>query len=184
MAFTTQRGRPRNPISRRDIDPGTPELRLKHALRITVEPIDLCLEKNFITVGQHWCGLHLRWLYTLRYGAPQLTAFYADHDGVPVAAKTEDPDWRAMREREYHDAVQLLRHARRYECVMRLAVFNEPPAFLNHALHTRALERPALAQELRRVQVQLAEGLDVLAHHWRLPGKTGGAPSPQPRTDS
>lgn len=39
MAFTTQRGRPRKPVLQHDL--GTPELRLKNALGVTAEPIDL-----------------------------------------------------------------------------------------------------------------------------------------------
>ena len=164
MAFTTQRGRPRStaPVT----DAGTPELRLKHALGLTAEPIDLCLEKKLIAPEHHWSGLHLRWLYTLRYGAPNLTTRYADRE-APSAAATEDPAWRAMREREYHAATELLTSNARYECVMRLAVFNELPAFLSVTLRERAWNDEAIAERLMRQHHQLREGLGLLAHHWR-----------------
>ena len=164
MAFTTQRGRPRATLPTHDC--GTPELRLKHALGLTSEPIDLCLEKQLITQEHHWCGLHLRWLYTLRYGAPNLTTRYTDH-GIASITLSEDPVWRTMREREYHEAAILLKSNQRYECVMRVAVFNELPAFLNAALRERARNEQAMAEKLGRSHQQLHDGLNLLAHHWR-----------------
>lgn len=169
MAFSTLRGRPRQQPAPAT-DPGTPELRLKHALGLTAEPIDLCLEKQLITTDQHWCGLHLRWLYTLRYGAPSLTTRYADKD-TTTGPLQEDLTWRAMRELEYNEAVRALKAARSYECVMRLAVFNEHPAFLNQRLRERAWKQKALATELNRLHSQLREGLELLVQHWpRRPG--------------
>ncbi len=165
MAFSTQRGRPRKPAL--DNDPGTPELRLKHALRFTAEPIDLCLEKNLITTEQHWCGLHMRWLYTLRYGAPSLTTHYTDHAAPASPPPNDDPTWRAMREQEYHDAITLLKNHRRYECVMRLTVFNEHPAFLSPLMRERALHSPAVTNQLANAHTHLREGLQLLVTHWR-----------------
>ena len=167
MAFTTLRGRPRKPVIAQD--PGTPELRLKHALKITLEPIDLCLEKNLISHEQHWCGLHLRWLYTLRYGAPSLTTIYADRDLAGSALKTDDPEWRRLREQEYKEAIALLHQEQRYEPVMRLAVHNELPAFLNHSLRGRAIQHYTLACKLEQRYRELCEGLELLAKHWRKP---------------
>ena len=165
MAFTTRRGRP--PSARREEDLGTPETRLKHALRFTAEPIDLCLEREIISREHHWCGLHLRWLYTLRYGAPNLTSAYATMRDGAYEAKLEDEAWRAMREREYHEAAQLLKARRRYECVMRLAVFNERPAFLNPAMQARSSQQPALAHALEQLRGEIRDGLDLLAHQWQ-----------------
>ena len=172
MAFSTVRGRPRKPAQTHDL--GTPELRLKHALRVTAEPIDLCLEKQMITPQQHWCGLHLRWLYTLRYGAPSLTTHYTDRDHPASTPMAEDPGWRSMREREYHEAAVMLRARNRYECVMRLCVFNERPAFLSSALREKAFHQPHLAERMSHAQAQLREGLDLLVLHWRRHPETPG----------
>jgi hypothetical protein len=165
MAFSSLRGRPRKtapPL--RDV--GTPELRLKHALNLTAEPIDLCLERALITPEQHRSGIHLRWLYTLRYGAPSLSTHYGDRGGTPEAA-VHDPQWRSMREQEYLDACRLLRAHRRYECVLRLCVYNEYPSFLSHPLRERARRDAALMQQLAQAQQQLQEGLEALVLHWR-----------------
>ena len=164
MAFSTLRGRPRARVI--DSDPGTPELRMKHAVGATAEPIDLCLTRALITPDQHWCGLHLRWLYTLRYGAPSLTTRYADR--MEGAAPTEDADiWRALREREYHEAIIALTQQRRYEPVMRLCVYNELPAFLSPALQRRAWDDAKLTHQLLRSHHTLREGLDILTKQWR-----------------
>lgn len=167
MAFSTQRGRPRKPLN--DNDPGTPELRLKHALRMTIEPIDLCLEKSLITDCQHWCGLHLRWLYTLRYGAPSVTSSYTDRQGSGgTGAETqEESAWKIDRITEYTDAIALLHAHRRYDCVMRLAVYNETPSFLSTRLRAKATEEYATARALAHAHEQLQQGLELLAHHWR-----------------
>ena len=166
MAFTTRRGRPRATVMH--TDPGTPELRLKHALGLTAEPLDLCLSRELITADQHWCGLHLRWLYTLRYGAPTLTTRYTDRLDTTMSG-AETAQWRAMREREYHEAVAVLQQQRRYEPVMRICVFNEQPSFLNPQLRERAWGDPALTHQLLRSHHKLAEGLNILTKLWRHP---------------
>lgn len=165
MAFTTQRGRPRPALP--PVDLGTPELRLKHSLRITVEPIDLCLEKELISQEQHWCGLHLRWLYTLRYGAPSLTTYYTDHEARSPIPQMDDPEWRSQRELEYHQAVRLLKEHKYYECIMRLTIFNERPAFLSHKLKIKSDKNHLLSSELERLTKNIRDGLDLLAQHWR-----------------
>lgn len=164
MAFTTRRGRPRNTPTP-DQDPGTPELRLKHALGLTAEPIDLCLARGLITEAEHWCGLHLRWLYTLRYGAPSLTTRYLDPEAGQSAS--ESSEWRALREEEYHRAVALLKQHRYYEPLMRLCIFNETPVFLHAGLRPKAWESPALRERLAASHQQVKEGLILLTTHWK-----------------
>jgi hypothetical protein len=165
MAFSTLRGRqPRPRLD--DNDHGTPELQFKRALGITAEPIDICLERKLISADQHWCGLHLRWLYTLRYGAPVVTTRYADKDAS--YGMTEDaPEWRSLREREYHAAIAELKRHARYEPVMRICVFNELPSFLHRPLIQQGLQNPSLAGELEKAYIRLVEGLDLLIIQWR-----------------
>jgi hypothetical protein len=164
MAFNTRRGRP--PKAAGSTDSGTPELRFKHAHGLTMEPIDYCLDRRAITPAQHWCGLHLRWLYTLRYGAPSLTTRY-DTESHSAPKNADDPQWRRQREAEYHEATALLRSGLHYEPVMRLCVFNEMPVFMNAALRERAWEQPAMARRLAVAQHCLTEGLELLAGHWK-----------------
>ncbi len=169
MAFSTTRGRPRSYSAQTDA--GTPELRLKHALGITAEPIDLCLTRGLINVDQHWCSLHLRWLYTLRYGAPTLTTRYSDSKEIKASAD-ENLQWRELREQEYHESIALLKNQQRFEPVMRVCVFNELPAFLSPSLQHRARSENALARQLCIGQRILCEGLDILVNHWRRKSPT------------
>lgn len=171
MAFSTRRGRPPRPAAHgRDL--GTPELCFKRAHGLTDEPIDRLLNRGLISQYQHWCGLHLRWLYTLRYGAPSLTTHYHDAQSRPPAGE-DDPTWRALREREYTEAAGLLKAADRYEPVMRLCIYNELPAFLNPRLQDRALTTPNLALQLAQRHQLLLEGLSMLESLWRP--RTGSA---------
>ncbi len=166
MAFSTRRGRPARAKAAGARDAGTPELQFKRALGVTAEPIDQCLERGIITPDQHWCGLHLRWLYTLRYGAPVVTTCYSDAPLTPVLAQ-ETPEWRMEREREYQQAVHLLQQAGAYECMMRLCVFNELPVFLNANLLLRAKHEPALSRQLNQRRTALRDGFDLLTNLWR-----------------
>ena len=148
-----RRGRPKS--MRKGVDTGTPELAIKRQIGETAETLDLCLKRGLITEEQHWCGIHLRWLYTLRYGAPGIRAIDPTHArGMEV--KPDDPQWRAQREREYHEAIRTLGgHAL---LLMNVCVYNERPAFLNAALYEKEAS-PALIG-------RLCMGLDILCGLW------------------
>ena len=88
LHFPRRRGRPKS--VHHGIDRGTPELAQKRLRGETTETLDLCLERGLITPQQHWCGIHLRWLYTLRYGAPGVRSIDPTHTkGIEI--KTDDP---------------------------------------------------------------------------------------------
>ncbi len=167
MAFTTRRGRPPTPKPDAQ-DYGTPETQLKRAFGVTQEPIDQCFERSLISARQHWCGLHLRWLYTLRYSAPIVTTRYTDRHTASTPV-TDSEDWRELREKEYHVAAEKLRQSQRYEPVMRLCVYNELPAFLNPIFLKRAWDEPALAARLHTSRHRILEGLDILETLWKKP---------------
>lgn len=164
MAFSSKRGRPRKPPAAPDL--GTPELRFKHAHGFTTEPVDVCLAKQLITDAQHRCALHLRWLHTLRYGAESLTCRYT-RETETGTAPPNDPNWRALREAEYRDAVQLLEWHRCHRPVAALAIYNHRPPFLNDHLRTQAFQDAAIASALERSYRDLCDGLDLLARLWR-----------------
>lgn len=173
MAFSTRRGRPR--ATSGVPDQGTPELRRKRDIGITAEPIDLCLARGIIGPEQHRSGLHLRWLYTLRFGAPSLTTRYFRDDAAASVMACEQ--WRSAREQEYLLATQLLRSRRLDQPVMRLTIYNELPAFLNPAMQKQSWHQPALAERLETLRDQLYEGLELLRIHWEKPT---AASTPQP----
>ena len=160
LRFPKKAGRPKS--TRPKFDSGTPELAMKRARGETAEALDLCLERGIISPPQHWCGVHLRWLYTLRHGAPGVRAIdlTASHG---TDCKNDDPEWRAEREMEYHDAVKLLLQAGTSGAVLNLCVYNERPAFLS-------LKAPITSEQLEAAEVALCNlrnGLDLLVKLWR-----------------
>ncbi len=146
MAFTRKRGRPKNPTPAGD-DRGTPELVRKRTMALTKEALDLCLERNLITQEQHWCGIHLRWLYTLRYGAPTLRAVDPLHFGGRELMQ-ESPDWRREREREFNEAIAAMGPLAWK--ALALCVYNQRPAclsFANAALSIKKGQKNLAAHE-------------------------------------
>jgi hypothetical protein len=163
MTFSTRRGRPRS--MRQENDKGTPELIAKRAQQITLEAIDLCLEKRIISPEQHRCGLHLRWLYTLRYGAPGISCRDIT-DTAGRGTRIDDPAWRESRELEYHEAITALHRRKRYECIMNLVVYNQLPVFMLPELRSKAWDNTALLHTLLRSQSALLEGFECLQLLW------------------
>jgi hypothetical protein len=165
MAFSSKRGRPKTAPNTQDY--GTAELIAKRAFHLTDEPIDQCLHQRLISAGEHRAGLHLRWLYTLRYGAPSVQALCLDQHSH-TSSREAIASWRAEREADYAQARQLLHQSGHYECVMRLCVFNEAPPFLNASAREKAWHHPATRQHLEDQHQHLRAGLTLLATHWRM----------------
>lgn len=159
IKFPRKRGRPK--LSREYRDNGTPELALKRLQSETSEALDLCLDRELITRDQHWCGIHLRWLYTLRHGAPGVRAIDPTHLGG-VEISPDDPEWRSLREREYNEAMMLLALSGHALMLLNVCVHNERPAFLR--IRPRMTQKHAVQAE--RGTRLLRDGLDVLAKHW------------------
>lgn len=159
MAYA-KRGRPR--LERPHVDLGTPELIMKRAAGLTEESLDHCHRRGIITDEQHWCGIHLRWLYTLRYGAPSVQAI--DWLSISCAPTlTDDPDWRVAREQEYHEAILQLQQERLDKLMLDIIVFNHPVV----QMHPDALAQ-SLSFSLRNESTLLhfQRGLDMLAALW------------------
>ncbi len=167
MSFSTRRGRPPKPRLISDL--GTPELQEKRAAGITIEAMDLCLERKLIDRDQHWAGLHLRWLYTLRYGAPSISSHWwrLTSEGRSSPRCTEADSWRRTREEDYAKARELLNEEGTYEPVMNLAVFNETPSFLKPGLLHRAMSAPSLLARIEDEKNGVNTGLTSLVRLWR-----------------
>lgn len=166
--FSTRRGRPAS--TRPATDYGTPELIFKRAHAETMEAIDLCRERKIIDGDQHWCGLHLRWLYTIRYGAPGVSAIDLTRiDGYAMAAAEDSPLWRHAREAEFAEAIALLRAKQKQLLVMQVCVYNERPHFLRRESLRAAYDSPAIARRIERELAQFIAGLDLLVRLWKQP---------------
>jgi hypothetical protein len=138
---------------------------MKKLLGETAETLDLLLERSIITPEQHWCGIHLRWLYTLRYGAPVIRTIDPTHIGGHDV-KPEDPQWRAARELEYHEAVRNLTSGGYVALLLKLCVHNERPRFLNQTKLSKRYTNEAVDMIM-----ELRNGLDILAALWGRNGK-------------
>lgn len=160
IAFTNKRGRPKTANIGKDT--GTPETVMKRALGLTSEALDLCLERGIINAQQHWCGIHLRWLYTLRYGVPSVRAVDPSHfgDGEP---KIDDQDWKMAREQEYNEAITLLTRTGNALLLLNLCVYNERPKYLNFTPQEIKTMQPYITDSVAR----LRDGLDTLAMLWK-----------------
>lgn len=118
---TNRRGRPRQ--ARPDRDYGTPELQQKKNQSCTEEVLDLYLQKGVILPPHHWCGIHLRWLYTIRYGVPGTRALdICQASGMEI--RMDDVQWRASREQEYMQALAALRLVHSEEVIKDVCIFN------------------------------------------------------------
>jgi len=159
LHFPRKRGRPKS--ARIGSDSGTPELAMKRLLGETAETLDLCLERSIISKEQHWCGIHLRWLYTLRHGAPSVRAIDPTHLGG-LETKLDDPQWREQREKEYHDAIKKLSATGHVPLLMNLCIYNERPKFLSLKQH---ITQQRLEQTTEMIE-GLRDGLNVLVKHW------------------
>lgn len=157
LSFPRRRGRPR--CAPKGIDTGTPELAYKRRSGETSETLDLCLERGIITQRQHWSGIHLRWLYTLRYGAPGVKAIDPTHvKGIDL--HMDDPMWRIEREKEYHEAIGKITLSGHALMLMNICIYNERPRFL-----TLDRTQPQSADTTRMIE-KLTNGLDILCRLW------------------
>ena len=150
------RGRPKTRSDGKDL--GTPELQKKKRGGMAGEPVDVCLTKGLITEEEHWCALHFRWLYTIRYGLPTVTAI--NLDGLYAsAARLESSEWEESREAEYHEAADVLVRNHVHRDIINFAVQNCAPPFL----------LPYDERNFREAEASLARiksGLQALSSLW------------------
>lgn len=122
MSFTQRRGRPKSTTT--EIDYGTPELRSKRQRGITVEPLDWLRQQELITPQLHWCGMHFRWLYTLRYGTT--TAKSCDLSAQKGILNIREYDeWREEREQEFKQALLLLNQEALLDTALEYCVYQQ-----------------------------------------------------------
>jgi len=148
MSFTAKRGRPKTKPIGRISDFGTEQLQAKRRQNITIEPFDLLKQKSLISDEQHWAGLHLRWLYTLKMGAPNISASNLD-EFYGRELRAENDDWREQREAEYDFAITALQKSKALKTVTDIAIFG-------------VIKLPLCANDLRN----LREGLSLLCKIW------------------
>lgn len=148
MKFSTRRGRPRKEKQGKDL--GTIELQNKRKTGLTSEPLDLCLARGLITEVQHSAGLRLRWLYTLRLGAPNISAYSPEKGGK--LCKYEDSGWLARKQLEYKKMLAALDKTGARRIVANVCIMGHMPLFL--------ISTHSYINELKLLQ----EGLDSISN--------------------
>lgn len=173
MGFSSKRGRPC--LHRPEKDTGTRELAARHAEGHTMEALDICLKRNLISDEAHRAGLHLRWLYSLRFGAPTVRAYDHSNLGGSTLRKEHDP-WRARREQEYEQAITQLKQINAANMVSNVAIFNRFPRFLLPPRTVGALaRRTEISQEINLQELaKLQEGLALLQQLFERMRYSGG----------
>lgn len=151
MAFRSRRGRPR--LVKKDIDKGTPELQQKMKAGLTAEPLDLLLARKLITHQQHAAGRRLRWLYTLVFCTPHVTASSFELFESRTL-RLDNASWRAKKEMEYQQAISLLRKHRCLEVVQAVSIFEERSRWFSSLTEKYGLS--ALPPELKKLNTGLA----------------------------
>lgn len=164
--FSTRRGRPKT-VPKPQIDHGTPELAFKRAHGDTTEAIDLCLQRRIITPAHHRSALHLRWLYTIRFGAPSISALDISRSTGAAIITEDDPTWRQAREQNYNEAVTLLKKHDAYDVVMQCCIYNERPIFLRHSATTQSFNNAELRLTIQHTIDTFLSGLSALTHAWK-----------------
>ena len=147
----SRRGRPKN--VNKSIDFGTKELQWKRSNLQTMEPIDLCLHKGLISKSQHKSAIKLRWLYTLKFGAPTVSSADCSMVVGRYVSKHVNEEFLESMQKLYSDSIQLLDKYGSRRIVMNLCVFNEFPTFLDNP------RSPAAYCELQDLQ----NGLEALS---------------------
>lgn len=166
MSFTTKRGRPitGKTANLRVIEGGKPNSKdqaiSRPKLKIAREAIDIYHEKGLINDGEHRCAIHFRWLYTIKFGAPGISA--VNLDSQDYQQRNPDQKWQEEREKEYAMAVEKLRNCGALKIVLNIAVFGLMPKYMQPG----RLSRGEYIRHNFTEVLKLREGLDILAKHW------------------
>ncbi len=131
------------------------QLLIRKRMLSIIEPLDLCLVHQMISPEAHKAGLHLRWLYTLRFGAPSISSTDLTLE-AGTSTKVRNTHWQSEKEREYRAAVQLLDKIRARGVVFNVCIYNKLP---------RILKDKSLHQSIREFET-LKEGLEELYRYW------------------
>jgi hypothetical protein len=109
-------------------DLGTPELIYKRAFYATKEPLDLCFEKGLITILQHQYGTRLRWLYTIRHGAPAISSNYPQE--FLNSENYRNPEWIAKQQYAYRCIMKEVKKEGYMKIISDSCIYNIYPIFL------------------------------------------------------
>ncbi|MDA0780985.1 MAG: hypothetical protein PQ612_01355 [Rickettsiales bacterium] len=157
MGFSRKRGRPKTLKVEKDY--GTPQLQTKKNLGITTEPLDLCLKKKLISQDEHEAGIRLRWLYTLRFGSPNISAY--SYEKISTGSfRNDDENWLKERSLEYENAMKELCKINAKRIVMNICIFHLRSSFLLPYYDGITISE---ANKRKKLFTTFKDGMEVLA---------------------
>ena len=101
----------------------------KEKIIVTSEPLDIYFKDKIISEDEHQSGMRLRWLYTLRYGAPTLQTKLIQQQGFE--SKYNDEKWLVNKQQQYRFILGELQKSKVAKIVLGVCVFNEAVNKLN-----------------------------------------------------
>lgn len=144
MKYRVKRGRPRQIHPKKDL--GTPELAAKRQAGLTIEPLDLCLQRGIISIDEHEAGIHFRWLYTVIFGVPNPSISNPGYLGGK-SLREDNPAWLRDREYEYASAKTTLQRLKATPMVPNVCIFSRYPVFLINAATIRDIQKSLFYNE-------------------------------------
>ncbi len=182
MRFSSKRGRPTS--IKLVKDKGTEELQQKRKYGLTAEPLDLCLQYEYISPEQHSAGLHFRWLYTLKFGTASVRSVNLTDNPTVSSIAMRDENWIIDRIAEYNEATTVMTLSGHKNLILDLCVLNKFPHFLiysykcedsrNNKYRAKKESRSSelklgLARSNNNLNeiITLQEGLDILSNIWK-----------------
>lgn len=154
MSFTTRRGRPKK---KKEINP-----MIYKRLAQSMEALDYLYKKSLITEQEQWAGSHFRWLYGIRFGAPNTKAIdLSELKGKNL--KYNDPLWQQAKEEEYKRAIDELRTIKAHKIILNIAVFNQTPKFITAVCAPKHKKRIIETHQEFKL---IIGGLDALCKLW------------------
>ena len=126
------------------------------------EPLDILLHKNIINEKQHWAGMHLRWLHSIRFGIQNITSL--KHYPFSIEIKQDNPEWREEREIEYSQAIYELKKYKLHDIISSMVIFGKIPKFLliKNLMNINIIKSLSYANEVDDIK----DGLDTLVELW------------------
>jgi hypothetical protein len=95
----------------------------KKKIIVSLEPLDVYFKNKIISEDEHQSGMRLRWLYTLRYGAPTLQTKLLQQQGFE--SKYNDEEWLMKKQQQYRFIIGELQKSDLAKIVLGVCVFNE-----------------------------------------------------------
>ena len=130
----------------------------KRKANITTEPLDLCFQRGLINEQQHNAGIRLRWLYTLKFGAPTISSYSPDNVGGH-SCKYEDNGWMWHRQLEYKLMIERLEKSKARKIVVDICIFSRMPQFLYKIPDNLKMTNLVTLKDLKLFQ----DGLDEIS---------------------